>query len=295
MIVLNDMMGRAEAEGAGELYLVVRLVRPVPAGALPGPELDGGVGGLAGQLGHIVGNAVFVGEEGLLKAPLPLVPKAEDHPRVHHRLAVEDVGEVVCGDVRLGEDLQVGQPGDGGARLLPVGGGDLHLSHQASLFKMQVIPLAVPADHHVHKPGGILGGAGAQAIQAQGVFIVVPGGVVILAPGVELTEHQLPVVFSHLFVPVHRAAPAKVLHLNPAVPEPGEDDLLAVALPGLVDGVGEDLEHRVLAALQPVRAENHPGPLPHPVGPLQHGDGFVAIFPFALCHGSSPCPMKMGP
>ena len=213
------------------------------------------MGGLAGQLGHIVGNAVFVGEEGLLKAPLPLVPKAEDHPRVHHRLAVEDVGEVVCGDVRLGEDLQVGQPGDGGARLLPVGGGDLHLSHQASLFKMQVIPLAVPADHHVHKPGGILGGAGAQAIQAQGVFIVVPGGVVILAPGVELTEHQLPVVFSHLFVPVHRAAPAKVLHLNPAVPEPGEDDLLAVALPGLVDGVGEDLEHRVLAALQPVRAE----------------------------------------
>ena len=95
MIVLNDMMGRAEAEGAGELYLVVRLVRPVPAGALPGPELDGGVGGLAGQLGHIVGNAVFVGEEGLLKAPLPLVPKAEDHPCVHHRLAVEEAARQI--------------------------------------------------------------------------------------------------------------------------------------------------------------------------------------------------------
>ena len=64
-----------------------------------------------------------------------------------------------------------------------------------------------------------------------------------------------------------RQAPAKVLHLDGLILVPGDDDQVAVALPGLVDGVGEDLEHRVLAALQPVRAENHPGPLPHPVGP----------------------------
>ena len=288
VVVLDDVAGGAEAEGAGELHLVVGLVRPVPAHPLPGPELDGGVGVLPGQLGHVVGDAVFIGKDGLLKALLPLVLQPEDHPRVDHRLAVEDVGKKLYGDVGLGEDLQIGQPGDGGAGFLPVGGGDLHLPHQAALFKVEVVPLAVPADDHVHKPGGILGGAGPQAVEAQGVFIVVPGGVVVFAPGVELAKDQLPVEFSHLFVPVHRAAPAEVLHLDPAVPEPGDDDLLAVALPGLVDGVGEDFKDRVLAALQAVGAKNDPGPLPDPVGPFQHGDGIVAVFLLAFCHGCSP-------
>ncbi len=284
MVVLHHVDGGGEAEGAGELYLIVRLVRPVPALPLPGPELDGGVGALPGQLLHVVGDAVLVGVHRLLKAPLPLVPEPEDHPGVDHRLAVEDVGEVVQGDVRGGEDLQVGQPRDGGARLLPVGGGNLHLSHQLPLLEVEVVPLPVPADGDVHEGGGVLGGAGPQAVEAQGVLIVLPGGVVVLAPGVELAEDQLPVVPPQLLVPVHGAAPAEVLHLDAAVPVAGDHDLAAVALPGLVDGVGEDLEDRVLAALQPVGAEDDPGALPDPVGALQHGDGFVAVFRLGLWH-----------
>ena len=294
VVVLHNMRRRAEAEGAGEFDFIVGLVRPVPPGPLPGPELDGGVGVVPRQFRHVVGDAVFVGKDGLGKALLPLVPEPEDDAGVHHRLAVEDVGEVLRGDVDLGKDLQVGQPGDGGARLFPVSGGHLHLPHQAAFFKVEVVPLAVPADGDVHKGGGVLGGAGAQAVEAQGVLIVVPGGVVVLAPGVELAEHQLPVVLAHLLVPVHGAAPAEVLHLDSPIPEAGEDDLPAVALPGLVDGVGEDLKHRVFAPLQPVGAEDHPGAFAHPVGPLQHGDGVVAVFLFAFCHGSSPCPGKRG-
>ena len=51
--------------------------------------------------------------------------------------------------------------------------------------------------------------------------------------------------------------------------EPGDDDEIAVALPGLVDGVGHDLKHGMLAALQPVGAEDDAGALADPVGPFR--------------------------
>ena len=130
---------------------------------------------------------------------------------------------------------------------------------------MEAVLKAVPPDGHVHVAGGVLGGAGAQTVEAQGVLVVVAGGVVILAAGVKLAVHQLPVVSLLLFIPVHRAAPARVLHLDGAVRKAGEGDDPAVALPGLVDGVGEDLKDCVLAAVQSVGAENNAGPLAHPV------------------------------
>ena len=110
-----------------------------------------------------------------------------------------------------------------------------------------------------------MGGAGAQTVETQGVLVVVAGAVVIFAAGVEFTVHQLPVVALFLFVPVHRAAPARVLHLDGTVGKAGEGDDPAVALPGLVDGVGENFKDRVLAAVQSVGAENNAGPLAHPV------------------------------
>ena len=57
-----------------------------------------------------------------------------------------------------------------------------------------------------------------------------------------------------------------------------------MSLPGLVDGVGEDLKDRVLTALQAVGAENDPRTLPHPVGPLQRGDGLIPVIRFFWCH-----------
>lgn len=56
-----------------------------------------------------------------------------------------------------------------------------------------------------------------------------------------------------------------------------------MAAPGLVDGVGQYLEYRVLAALQPIGAKNDAGPLPYPVRPFQTGDTFIIISRF-LCH-----------
>ena len=59
---------------------------------------------------------------------------------------------------------------------------------------------------------------------------------------------------------------------------------IAVALPGLVDGVGQDLKHRVLAALQPVGAEDDAGPLPYPIRALSALEITFIIISRFLCH-----------
>ena len=59
--------------------------------------------------------------------------------------------------------------------------------------KWRVYFEAVPVDGCVKVLAGVLGGAGAQAVEAQGVLIVVAVPAV-LAAGVQLAEHQLPVV-----------------------------------------------------------------------------------------------------
>ena len=56
-----------------------------------------------------------------------------------------------------------------------------------------------------------------------------------------------------------------------------------MAAAGLVDGVGQDLKHRVLAALQPVGAKNNTGPFPDPIRALETGDTLVVVYVF-LCH-----------
>ena len=200
----------------------------------------------------------------------------EGHPGVDHRLPLHHVLVIVQGDVDVGEHLQVRQPADGGAGFLPGQGSHLHLAHDLAPLEVELILIAVPADGNVHIAAGVLGGAGAQTVQAQGELIVFPGGVV-LASGVHLAEHQLPVVPPLLFVPVHGTAPALVLHLDGPVLEPGDGDHPSEARPGLVDGVGENLEHRVLTALQPVGAENDAGPFPDPVRSLQAGNTVVVV------------------
>ena len=165
-----------------------------------------------------------------------------------------------------------------GAGLFPVGRLLLHVAHDLALLKVEGVFEAVPVDHRVEIFAGVLGGAGAQAVQAQRVLVVVPVAVLVLAAGVQLAEHQLPVVAPFRLIPVHRAAPAEVLHLDGFILVPGDNDLAAVALTGLVNGVGQDLEHRVFAALQSIGAEDDAGTLAYPIRSLQGGNGLVVVF-----------------
>ena len=290
MVVLDDLHRVGEAEGHRQLHLVLGLVRPVAAPALGLPEHGLGEGILPGQLPHVVHDAVVVLEIGGLKPPAHLVAEAEGHPGVDHRLALHHVQVEVHRDIDVGEHVQVGLPVEAGAGLFPVVGGLGQSAHVLALLKVEGVLKPVPVDDGVEVGGGVLGGAGAQAVEAQGVLVVLPLAVAVLAAGVELAEHQLPVELLLLLVPVHRAAPAEVLHLDGLVLVPCDGDQGAVALPGLVDGVGEDLENGVLTALQPVGAEDDPRTLADPVGPLQGGDGIVAVILLGggFCHWASP-------
>ena len=277
VVVLDDLHRVGEAKGDGELHLVLGLVRPVPAPPLGLPEHGQGEGVLPRQLLHIVLNAVFVLEVGGLELPPHLVAEAEGDPGVDHRLALEHVGVVLHGDVDVGKHVQIRLPAEAGAGLFAGVGLLFQAAHVLALLEVEGVLKAVPVDHRIKVRAGVLGGAGAQAVEAQGVLVVVAVVVVVLAAGVQLAEHQLPVELLLLLVPVHRAAPAEVLHLDGVILIPGDGDQGAVALPGLVDGVGQDLKDRVLTALQPVGAEDHRRALAYPVGPLQGGNGVVSV------------------
>ena len=99
----------------------------------------------------------------------------------------------------------------------------------------------------------------------------------VLAAGVHFAENQFPVVPLFLFVPVHGAAPTEVLHLYGKVFIPGDDDGIPVAFSCFVDGVGENLKHRMLAAFQIIGAEDDCRTFPDTVLALQHGNTGVAV------------------
>ena len=112
---------------------------------------------------------------------------------------------------------------------------------------MEGVFIAVTADGGVEVFGRILRGAGAEAVEAEGEFVVAAGIVLIFAARVELAEDELPVVPALFFVPVDGTAAAEVLDLDGMVGKAGDQDLFAVTLARLVDGVGEDLKDGMLA------------------------------------------------
>ena len=126
----------------------------------------------------------------------------------------------------------------------------------AALFEVEVIPETVPANGGVKELGSILGGTGAQTVEAKTVLIVLAIFAVLTA-GVHLAEDQFPVVAFFLFVIIYGAAASEVLDLNAEVFITGDDDGISVTLPGFVDGVAENLKYRMLAAFQIIGAEDN--------------------------------------
>ena len=277
-----------EAEGNGNFQLHFRPVVRVPAPALRLPIHGHGESIVPHQLLDILLDAVRVAEFFLLKFSAHLIAEAEGDALVYHCLAAQHIPVVFHGDVDIREHLLVRLPVEHGAGLLAVSRLLFQAADISAPLKVQVVAAAIPADGGIEELRGVLGGTGAEAVEAQGILIVLPI-LAIFAAGVHLAENQLPVVAFFLFVVIHRAAPSKVLYLHAQVLVAGDDDGVAVALPRLVDGVGEDLKHRMLAALQVIGAKNNGRALTHPILPLQHGDaGIAVLFLLFCCHNSLP-------
>ena len=277
MIVFLAAEIAGEADGGRDFDLIVGLVLPVAALALTFPELGHGEGIALGQFVDIIQNAVLVAEFRRLEFAAHLVAEAEGDAGIDHRLALEHVQIVFHGDIDVGKDLQIGLPMKQRAGFFAVGRLLFHVADDLAPLKVEGVFEIVAVDAGIKILRRILGGAGAQTVEAQGELVVVTGVVVVFAAGVHLAEHQFPVVALLFFVPVHRAAAPEILHLDAPVLIAGDDDQIAVPLAGFVDGVGEDLKDSVLAADKIIGAENNGGAFAHAVGTLQGGDALISV------------------
>ena len=95
----------------------------------------------------------------------------------------------------------------------------------------------VALDIGVHVLGRELGGAQSQAVETEGKLVIAAVVIVIFTARIERAEQQLPVVFLFVLVVFDGDAASVVFDLDRAVVVGGEDDLFAVALARLIDGV----------------------------------------------------------
>ena len=159
-----DLLGKAE--GRRDFQLHFRPCFRVPAPALGLPVHGHGKGIVPHQLLDIlpdaVGVTIFLGFE--LSAHL--VAEAEGQPLVHHRLTAQHVPVIFHGNVDVREHLLVRLPVEAGAGLFPVGWLLFQAANVPALLKVEGVLEAVPADDRVKEFRGVLGGAGAQAVEA---------------------------------------------------------------------------------------------------------------------------------
>ena len=179
MVVLDalDLVGKAAR--AGELYFILGLILAVAAAALGLPEDGRREGVLARDLADIVDDAVFVEKVLRFKAAgQDLVFEPEGDAGVHNGLTAQGLDIIINGNVDVGKNVEVGQPARARAGLsAAVGRLDREFlplfARRLAALKVQGILVPVAPDGHVHVARGILRGAGAETVEAEGVFVVV--------------------------------------------------------------------------------------------------------------------------
>ena len=292
MVVLLHHEGAREAHARGDLYIVVGQVLAI-ATATVGLDKEG-LGEVVGTdlLEHVVFDALGIAKVFFGKlAIVALNAQAEGHVGVDHGLAAHGLAIPIVGDADGGKDLKIGAPFDGGAGTVLVAGLNLECllfgANDLALFKVQGVLVAVAPNRDVHVLGGVLSRTGAQAVGAEREIVVAALVVVILAAGVEFAKDELPVKTLLGRVPVERAATAIVLYLNGAIAKGGKGDELAVALARLVNGVGQDLEGGMRAAVESVRAKDDGGAQAYALLVLELADTVVTIVCGVFCHTRS--------
>lgn len=104
-------------------------------------------------------------------------------------------------------------------------------------LKVEGIFVPVAPDGHIHIARGVLRGAGAEAVEAEGIFVVVAVEIVVLAAGVKLAVHKLPIVAPLSLVVSERNAAPAVVNLDRVVGKYGYGYHVAEALARFIDGV----------------------------------------------------------
>ena len=252
VIVFNPLHPIGERKGHGQLDFIIRLIFPVTSLSLAVPCLNARQSRFSGEFLHIVGNPVFIQEPQFFHAAVfLLMPIEEQQIRVDNCLPFQNIPEILRRDADFSKDFQVRQPVNLCTGFLYFDRGLFQATDIDALFKMQLVTEAIPIDFHVHIGRGKLRCTQPQAVQAQRIGVVVAIGV-ILSAGIQFTEHQFPVIAIFLAVKVHRAASPEVLDCDGMVVVLGDDDFIAKARTGFINGVGDDFKYRVCTAVHAV-------------------------------------------
>ena len=292
MVILLHHEGAREAHARGDLYVVVGQVLAIATAAV-GLDKEG-FGKVVGTdlLEHVVLDTLGVAKILFGKlAVVALDAQAEGHVGVDHGLAAHGLAIPVVGNADRGKDLKIGAPLDGGAGTVLIAGLDLERllfgADDLAFLKVQRVLVTVAPNGDVHVLGSVLGRARAQAVGAEREVVVAALVVVVLATGVELAKDELPVKALLGRVPVEWAAAAVVLYLNGTIAKGGKGDELAVALARLVNGIGQDLEGGMRAAVEPVRAKDDGGAQAYALLVLELTNTVVTIVCGVFCHTRS--------
>ena len=260
VVIFQQLYLIREAKSRAHFDLVFRLVVPVAAGGLALTAEHRGQAVLARSLGHIVGDAVLVAPALLPRLAgggvlLLFVSEVQRQPRVDDGLTAQHIFIIAAGHIDVRKDRVVGLPVDDAAGAAALVGFLLQAAYVLALLEVEVVVEAVAVDVGGHPCGRVLGGTQTQTVQAEAELVVVLA-LAVFAARVHFTEQQLPVVAALAVVPVHGHTAAKILHDDAAILAAGDVDGVAVAVAGLVDGVGDDLKNRMGAALHTVRPED---------------------------------------
>ena len=282
MKILDKGVAARKAECEIHLEVIFRSVLTVTAAALAADD-DRFAQRVSGILLKVLNNAVLVGirlfDSG---AVVIFIGQGKGNAAVDGGLPAQCSVKIVKADVDIGKNLEVGAPFDARSgslvrrRLLE------HLADRAAGLELQKIAEAVAEDFSLHIFGRILRCAQAKPIEADRVFIA-PALVLVLAAGIQLAEHQLPVIALFLGVVVNRDAAPEILHLDGFILKIGNIDAVAVTEARLINRVRYDLKHGMLAGNDIVRPEHNAGAQSDTLLIFQPFDAFVCI---VISHGS---------
>ena len=303
LLLQEALLAGVAVEGAGERGLEAREVRPALGGvdvvreredrldvrAVPlHRDLDLAVVCLALEVHDVLVHGVLrvvhvrheVADPALVVELLglaagALVPQHDPQAAREERRLAQALRQRRRGELRLVEDLRVGQERDRRPRLvLARDAGRLHVARRLAAGELLPVQLAVAA-HLGHEPlRERVHDRDANAVQAARDLVALAAE---LPACVELREHDRqrgePLVRDH----VHRDARAGIANRHRVVRMDGDVDEVVPARESLVDGVVDRLVDEMVEASRARRADVHPGSETDGLEALEDGDVFCGV------------------
>ena len=236
MIIFQQLRLVGKTERRTHFHFVVRPVLPVAPLCRRLAELHRRQALQIGHFFHVILNALLVAELRDRSLGAAFVGEYKCHARVDDRLPLDHIQVSRRGNIDVRKHLAVRFPANPGAGFAAGAGFLLQAAYVFTFLKIQMVMESIAVHIRRHPLGRILRGAQAQAVETQRILIVFrPRG--ILAAGIHLTEKQLPVIPVFGLVVIHGHSPAEILHFHGVILKFGDEDAVAVAFAGLVDGV----------------------------------------------------------